>query len=191
VPTDPNSELPDEQLLRRARRDPKAFAVFYDRHVDELEACLRRQTESGAAAMDMTAETFASALASAHRFRDRGEGSARAWLFGIARNVLAQQQRTLRSERAARMRLGIPLADYSALEGDDELERIDTASRAPELRAEMSRLPAEQQAAVQLRIVDQLPYGEVAKRIGCSEDSARAHVSRALRKLRVRLGEGR
>jgi len=37
-------------------------------------------------------------------------------------------------------------------------------------------------------VVDQLPYEEVAGRLGCSENAARLRVSRALRALTVELG---
>ena len=36
---------------------------------------------------------------------------------------------------------------------------------------------------MQLRVLDDLPYDAIAKRLGCSEQTARAHVSRGLRRL--------
>ncbi len=36
---------------------------------------------------------------------------------------------------------------------------------------------------MQLRLVEDLPYGAIAERLGCSEQTARAHVSRGLRRF--------
>jgi RNA polymerase sigma factor (sigma-70 family) len=50
-------------------------------------------------------------------------------------------------------------------------------------------LPAKQRAAFVLRKVHELPYEEIAKSLGCSSDSARAHVFQAFRKIRLSLDD--
>jgi RNA polymerase sigma factor (sigma-70 family) len=66
------------------------------------------------------------------------------------------------------------------------LRRI-TALDRDALRAEIGEaleaLSPERRNAVRLRIVDGLGYDAVAARLGCSEQTARAHVSRGLRRL--------
>ena len=52
-----------------------------------------------------------------------------------------------------------------------------------ELRAALSQLAGEQQEALRLRVVEGLPYPEVARRLGVAEPAARARVSRGLRAL--------
>jgi RNA polymerase sigma-70 factor (ECF subfamily) len=47
----------------------------------------------------------------------------------------------------------------------------------------MSELSTAQRDALRLRVVDDLPYSTVAARLGISEPTARARVSRALRAL--------
>jgi RNA polymerase sigma-70 factor (ECF subfamily) len=51
------------------------------------------------------------------------------------------------------------------------------------LRAEVSELSPAHRDALRLRIVEELPYPEVARRLEISEPAARARVSRALRAL--------
>ena len=41
-------------------------------------------------------------------------------------------------------------------------------------------LPAEQRRALELRVIEQLDYEEVAGRLGCSQNAARLRVSRGL-----------
>jgi RNA polymerase sigma-70 factor (ECF subfamily) len=51
------------------------------------------------------------------------------------------------------------------------------------LKLELGRLSDEQREALQLRVVEETPYEEVARRLGVSEQAARARVSRGLRTL--------
>ena len=48
-------------------------------------------------------------------------------------------------------------------------------------------LPTEQRKALELRVVQQLDYEEVAGALGCSQNAARLRVSRALRALGLKL----
>jgi RNA polymerase sigma-70 factor (ECF subfamily) len=86
--------LSDEELL--ASHELGSFAVFYRAHVDEVLGFFCRRTRDAELAADLTAETFAAALAGRRRFRPEA-GSATAWLYGIASKQLAA-----RGGRAAR-----------------------------------------------------------------------------------------
>jgi DNA-directed RNA polymerase specialized sigma24 family protein len=78
----------DAELLAAAGSDSRAFRELYDRHAARLHSFFRQRTADDDIALDLTAETFAQAWFSRRRFRDRRDGSAAPWLFGIARNVL-------------------------------------------------------------------------------------------------------
>ncbi len=58
----------DADLLQEARRDPTAFRIVCERHVARVFSLLRHETGDVDVAMDLTAETFARALAGAQRF---------------------------------------------------------------------------------------------------------------------------
>jgi RNA polymerase sigma-70 factor (ECF subfamily) len=177
----------DAELLEAAKRDPQAFREFYDRYAVWIRSWFQRQTGSETAALDLTAETFAQAWHAMRRFRDLAGGSGAPWLFGIARNLLRQYHKHNRIETAARERLGMPL---SFAESED-YERVDDREAAkalrPRLRDAVRTLPADQRRALELRVVQQLPYEEVAGRLGCSQNAARLRVSRALRALTVQM----
>jgi RNA polymerase sigma factor (sigma-70 family) len=177
----------DAELLAAASRDPLAFREFYERYAVWVRSWFLRQTGSETAALDLTAETFAQAWNGAKRFRDMADGSGAPWLFGIARNLLRQYHKHNRIESAARERLGIPKAgaeceDYEAVD-----ERMFATSLAPRLRHAVGALPTDQRRALELRIVQQLDYEEVAGALGCSQNAARLRVSRALRALGLKL----
>ena len=174
----------DGELLSRTRREPEAFGAFYDRFEGDLLAFFWRATRRADLAADLTAEVFAQALASAGSF-DPALGSARAWLYGIARHQLADTWERGRVEDRARRRLGVePLALT-----DETLERIESlGGRDGEGALELlAALPADQRRAVQGRVLEERDYGELARTLACSESVVRQRVSRGLRNLRARL----
>src|SRR4051794_18017651 len=152
-----------------------------------MRAWFQRQTGSETAALDLTAETFAQAWNAAKRFRDLANGSGAPWLFGIARNLLRQYHKHNRIETAARERLGMPLAWADCEDYERVDDRIAATSLAPALTSAVSALPKEQRRALELRVLQQLDYEEVAGRLGCSQNAARLRVSRALRALGLQL----
>jgi RNA polymerase sigma-70 factor (ECF subfamily) len=171
----------DAQLIRRAREDPEALAELYLRYRDRLYAWFRSRAPE-AAASELTAELFAQVALSLRRFRDEADGSAAPWLYGIAKNLLRRHHESGRIEVAARRRLEMPVRsydeDFEAVE-----ERLAAAASAEELRPALDSLPQPQRDALELRVVDELSYEEVAGALGCSETAARLRVMRALGRL--------
>jgi RNA polymerase sigma-70 factor, ECF subfamily len=114
------------------------FELFYRANVGATAAFFARRCSEPQLVADLTSEVFLQALASLDSF-DPDRGSARGWLFGIARRVWAQH-----CERAARGREAITaLAAHRQL-GDDEIEdiaiRIDAQRTARELLARLAGL---------------------------------------------------
>src|ERR1044071_4859041 len=173
----------DAQLLALASKDPLAFREFYDRYAAWVRSWFMRQTGSENAALDLTAETFAQAWHASRRFKDMAEGSGAPWLFGIARNLVRQYHKHNRIETAARERLGLPLAFAECEDYERVDERITAHAMGPALKLAMRALPSEQRRALELRIIEQLDYEEVAGRLGCSQNAARLRISRGLRAL--------
>jgi RNA polymerase sigma factor (sigma-70 family) len=179
----------DTALLRRARHDAEAFGQFYERHARRIYACLVRDTGNADLAADLTAETFAEALRAVHRFRGVHAASGAAWISAIALNVLRHYQRSDRARTSARRRLGIPVREADPPDWSDVDARAAADARGPEIAAALARLPSGQRHAIDLRVMQQLPFGDVAARLDCSERAARMRVSRALRTLRSQLDD--
>jgi RNA polymerase sigma-70 factor (ECF subfamily) len=175
--------LSDEELLRLTPKQPAAFDVFYVRHERLVVAYFRRRTTSAELAVDLTAETFVAALASAKRFRP-GETPAVAWLLGIARHKLLRSIERGRVEDRARRRLGAARLEFD----DEELERVDELDIKPAHEL-LATLPPSQAEAVRARVLDEEPYDVIAARMRCSELVARKRVSRGLATLRDVLEE--
>ena len=73
----------------------------------------------------------------------------------------------------------MPLQHYD-LGIEEAGARIDAERVAPALHAALGTLPPAQRRAVELRVLDELPYAEVGRSLGCSPLAARIKVSRAL-----------
>ena len=172
----------DGELLVLSREDPDAFGEFYERHAEDVLRYFARHTLDPNAAAELTAETFAEAFASRARYRDRGTAGA-AWLFGIARHQLSHYYRKGAVEAAARNKLGMRQLQVSAQDYERIEELIDFERVGRAIAAAMSTLSEEQREAMILRVVEGRPYEEVARLLSCSEQTARARVSRGLRRL--------
>lgn len=172
----------DAELVRAARTDPAAFRELYERYAERVHGYHLRRTRQPDAAVDLTAETFAQAWLSRRRFRDCAGGCAGPWLFGIARNVLAQSVRRERVERSASERLGMlepPDRERTAAAPDESwLEGLDEA---------WDHLPPGQRDALELRVLQELDYDQVAHRLDTSPAAARVRVARGLGFLRARV----
>jgi RNA polymerase sigma-70 factor (ECF subfamily) len=172
----------DAELLRASDRDAEAFGLLYDRHARAVLGYLVRRTASAEDAADLAAETFAAAFLARKRYVDTGAPFV-AWLIGIARRELLASLRRQRIADRARRKLGIPRLELES----EELRRIEELAEIGQLREQLDkaldRLPSGMARAVSLRVAGELPYAEIARRLGCSEGAARVRVARGLTRL--------
>jgi RNA polymerase sigma factor (sigma-70 family) len=174
-------------LLAQSRQDPDAFAEFYDAYAERVLLFLVRRVLDVDTAFDLLSETFATALERRHQFRGSSAEEEQGWLFSIARSELSHYWRDGKVERIALARLGVGVPALS----DPEIERIEQLAGindlVPAIQDAMASLPEDQRRAVELRVVEEHGYSEVATILGVSEQTARARVSRGLRALAQRL----
>jgi RNA polymerase sigma factor (sigma-70 family) len=173
----------DAELLLAARSSPEAFGVFYERHVASVLAFFRRRTAGPEEAFDLTAETFAAALASLPRF-EPGPEPPRAWLFAIARHKLSEALRRNRVQDEARR----ALAMQPILLDDEAIELLERIAGAPVLEL-LDTLAPEQREAITAHHLDERGYAEIAGDLRCSESVVRKRVSRGLAALGAQLRE--
>ena len=160
-----------------------AFESFYEQHAVGVAIFFARRTFDVEAARDLTAETFAQAFEGRARFRGSSDDEAAAWLYGIARHQLSHYVRRGVAGRRAVERLRIEVPELTPDDHERIIELAGFADVRERVRDALQDLSPDQRTALQLRVVDDRPYAEVATRLGVSEGTARARVSRALRKL--------
>jgi RNA polymerase sigma factor (sigma-70 family) len=176
------SEL--SRSLREAGRTPSAFSHVYEAKAEDVLLFFVRRTFDVEVARDLTAETFAQAFEHRRRFRGRTDQEAAAWLDGIARHQFGRYVRKGVVHRKAVARLW---ADALPAVSADDCQRIVELAGLADLRKlvadAFASLPPEQRDALQLRVIDEHAYREMAATLGVSEETARARVSRALRRV--------
>jgi RNA polymerase sigma-70 factor (ECF subfamily) len=174
--------------LRRARTETSAFASVYAAQAQAVLVFFVRRTFEVEVARDLTAETFAQAFEHRRRYRGSTDAEATGWLFGIASNQLGHYVRRGVVARKSVQRLGIRIPHVA----DEDYERIVELAGLSELRERVASafadLSPDQRDALRLRVVDERSYDEVAAALGVSEQTARARVSGALRRLADAVG---
>ena len=174
---------PDQ--LRWIGTDPELFETFYREHVEDLQRFVARRVGDRERAADLTAEIFLAAIDAAPRYRPR-RGAPKAWLYGIARVLVANDRRRQGRERAGEERLrGSTLLDEEDAARMDA--RIDAAAQSRRLYAAMDRLSEAERAVLELVAIDELSVAEAADAAGVSSVTARVRLHRARRKLRAEL----
>jgi RNA polymerase sigma-70 factor (ECF subfamily) len=175
-------DLDDVELILRSTREPELFGVLFERHAEPMLAFFARRTLDAEAAAELVAETFAEAFASRRRFRDQGLG-ATGWLYGIARHQLSRFFRRGSVDSRARRKLGMPEREVSPEDYDRIEELVDFERVGRAIGQAFSVLSEDQREALTLRVVEGRPYREVAEALRCTEETARARVSRGLKRL--------
>lgn len=173
------------EQLRWIGTDPELFEVFYREHVEEVQRFVARRVGERERAADLTAEIFLAAIDAARRYRPRS-GSPKAWLYGIARVLVANDRRRHGRELAREERFrGSALLDEEDAARMDA--RIDAAAQSRRLHAAMDRLPEGERAVLELVAIDELTVAEAAAAIGLRPVTARVRLHRARGKLRTEL----
>jgi RNA polymerase sigma-70 factor (ECF subfamily) len=170
-------------LLARSLDDVDAFADFYRAYYDAILAFLVRRVLDPEVAFDLLSETFAKALERRWQFRGNTKEQEQAWLYAIARTEVLHYWRSGNTERAAIRRFSIDTPTLN----EAETERVEAMAGLSEIVGALAdallRLPDDQRVAVELRVVQERSYAEVAAALEISEPTARARVSRGLRAL--------
>ncbi|MEV0718207.1 sigma-70 family RNA polymerase sigma factor [Asanoa sp. NPDC050611] len=165
--------------------DPDAFELFYRAHVEVVGRFVARRVDDPHAAADLTAEVFLAAIESARGYRPE-RGSEVGWLFGVARNVIAAEQRRWHRHRRA----AAEVAGRRVLDADDLArieERIDAEAVARRTYEAVRGLPDDTRALLELVAVDGLSTAEAAQVLGITAVAARVRLHRARRAVRLSL----
>ena len=159
---------------RRPRRRRPRSTALYRGTVDDLFAYVATLVRDRGAAEEVVAGAFERAFRRFATFDPR-RGSARQWLFGIARNAALDELR--RRRRGAALAVG---PRRSPLAADDE---ADPARRAA-VRAALAGLAPRERELVALKFVAGLDNAEIGAVLGISASNAGTRLHRALHRLR-------
>ena len=158
------------------------FEELIEQHHDEIFAYLWRlmgnERRDGALDVeDLVQDVFLRAYRGFAWLRP--DSKPRAWLYKIATHCAYTKLRQIKDHRQKLRSLASSAPDLGTADGS--ISRKSAAARVHRL---MRALPVKQRACVTLRYLQDLDYPEIAQILGCSQESARANVYQAIRRLR-------
>jgi RNA polymerase sigma factor (sigma-70 family) len=168
----------DQALLHAVESDPAAFAHVFDRHAKAIFRYAAHRV-GRSLAEDVLAETFTRAFAARHRAYTTN-GSLRAWLYAIARNLIADELRRRARFNRAEDRLKARPAPPEPEPG---------VGTDPELLHALRELREEEREALLLLAWGELSYGEIAVVTGVAIGTVRSRLNRARSRVRAALNE--
>lgn len=157
-------------------KDDLRFSRLYEAYSHRIYAYFKRRTDVSSA-QECTADTF---LVAWRRLDDIPPGDRElAWLYGVARRVLANRRRSLK--RAGR--LTKKLAGTATNPGPTPETIVVRRQEEEELLAAVGRLRPQDQELLQLATWEELPHEEIASLLGCSRHAVDQRLHRATRRL--------
>ncbi len=160
----------------RTSGPPLDFDALYRAARDDVFAYVATLLRDRAAAEDVTAAAFERAYRRQRSFRPE-RGSARAWLFGIARNAALDELR--RRQRSAAL-----AAEPADLEAQAPEDGAEAAVRRAAVRAALATLDPRERELIALKFHAGLDNAELATVLGVSVTNAGSRLHRAMTKLR-------
>ncbi|GAB3818293.1 RNA polymerase sigma factor [Micromonospora zhanjiangensis] len=178
----------DVVLLRQSRTEPEHFARLFDRYHREIHRLVANRLGPDLAD-DLAAETFLVAFDKRARFDpdpETGGGHVRAWLYGIATNLIRRHHRT--EERRYRALARAPKEPFTADHDDLVAARVSAQHTQRALAAALASLSAKDRDVILLVAFGDLDYGEVAAALGIPYGTVCSRLNRARRKIRQAMG---
>lgn len=171
-------EMEERELIRAARRDPKAFGGLYLLYVEPVFRYLYSRLGNAHDAEDVTAQTFMAAFESFDGFRQDGHFAS--WLFAIARHKAMDHFR--------RRRETMPIDEINEIpHNNDPLNGVIQSEQAAALSKIIRGLPEEERELLRLRFLAALSFPEIAHFLHRNEEAVKKSVYRLLARLQTQL----
>jgi RNA polymerase sigma-70 factor (ECF subfamily) len=157
---------------------PLPFDRILQRHEREIMRYLLRVLDNREDAADLFQETWLRAYRAYPKLEAASD--VRPWLYAIAVNLCRNRAR----DGARRRRMIADQVKANPVPNETTALSDNDGYAAVRLRESMASLPARQREALRLRYFAGLDYAGIAVAMGCSQESARANVSQAMKKIK-------
>jgi RNA polymerase sigma factor (sigma-70 family) len=162
------------------------FERLYRANVEAVTAYFARRSADPHVVADLTADTFVAVITGFRSFDPR-KGTARAWVFGIARRVYASHCEAYSQEQHRVRRLG-GRRDLDEDQVEELLDRIDAERAGRDLVSGLALLPERDRAVIELVDIAGLPPKEAAIALGLPPGTVRMRLMRTRARLRRQAG---
>ena len=185
--------LQDELLIRRAQRgDADAFEQLLLEHQKNVYNLCYRMAGNPDDAMDLSQETFLRAWRCLDQYQFASAFST--WLYRLCSNICIDFLRRRRRQQT------VPLT-FEDADGEEQTYAVPDAQPLPEeqvelkltretLAAAMAQLLPEHRAVLQLRVVNEMSYEQIADVLDIQIGTVKSRLSRARNQLKKNLERG-
>ncbi len=154
--------------------EERRFTELYRRHYVDVLRYVRRRLDPEATG-DVVAETFLVAW----RRLDRVPEDPLPWLYGVARNAVANRRRATGRQDRLQQRVRDPAAGTRMHEPD----HAEQTTEALRISGALAQLSSQDQDAVRLVTWERLSIKDAASALGCSRVAMAVRLHRARRRL--------
>jgi RNA polymerase sigma-70 factor (ECF subfamily) len=169
----------EETLVQRAKEDPEAFGILYERYVKKIYNYIFYRVGNRHDTEDLTSKTFYKALDNIDHYVSWGVPFS-AWLYRIAHNLVANWHR----DRSRRKVISLDDLVVAGGRGDSPEKAVETSEEREELLKVIRRLPADRQQLLVLKFVERMPNVQIGQIMGRSEGAIKSLYHRTLISLR-------
>ena len=185
--------MQDELLIRRAQRgDADAFEQLLLEHQKNVYNLCYRMAGNPDDAMDLSQETFLRAWRCLDQYQFASAFSA--WLYRLCSNICIDFLRRRRRQQT------VPLT-FEDADGEEQTYAVPDVQPLPEeqvelkltretLAAAMAQLLPEHRAVLQLRVVNEMSYEQIADVLDIQIGTVKSRLSRARNQLKKILERG-
>ena len=185
--------MQDELLIRRAQRgDADAFEQMLLEHQKNVYNLCYRMAGNPDDAMDLSQETFLRAWRCLDQYQFASAFST--WLYRLCSNICIDFLRRRRRQQT------VPLT-FEDADGEEQTYAVPDAQPLPEeqvelkltretLAAAMAQLLPEHRAVLQLRVVNEMSYEQIADVLDIQIGTVKSRLSRARNQLKKILERG-
>lgn len=161
------------------------FPALFDEYYDRIAAYLSRRLMDRSTAEDLAQRTFLEAYDRRATY-DYRKGSPRAWLFGIATNLLRHHFRAERTQLRAFSRAAS--REVEATDHRDETHnRLDWRATSGQIAAALATLRQGDYEVLALHCWADLSHKEIATALKLKEGTVKSRLNRARRQMRLQL----
>jgi len=158
------------------------FERLYRANVEAVTAYFARRSADPHVVADLTADTFVAVITSFESFDPR-KGTARAWVFGIARRVYASYCEAYSLQEHKLRRLA-GRRDLDPDQVEELLDRIDAQRAGRDLVTGLTALPERDRAVIELVDIAGFAPKEAAATLGLTPGAVRMRLMRTRAQLR-------
>lgn len=177
-----NASHEEAALVAKAKKDPDAFGILYERYIDRVYAYIYHRVGNAQDTEDLTARTFYRALDKLDTYEDRGLPFS-AWLFRIAHNLVANWHR----DHSRRRFLSLDKLWTQSNHDDTPEEQVEEEERHEALWDAINELPDDRRNLLLYKFSNRLSNLEIGEMMNKSESAIKSLYFRTLASLRKEL----